>query len=71
MVPFSAVNTDMDGSFVYAVENGIVVKKPVQTGISSAIDVEITEGLNEGDQILTEVNSEISEGMAVTAMPQQ
>lgn len=71
LVPFSAVNTDMDGSFVYVVENGIVVKKPIQTGISSAVDVEITEGLNEGDQILTEVNSGISEGMAVTARPQQ
>ena len=71
LVPFSAVNTDMDGSFVYAVENGIVVKKPVQTGISSAVDVEITEGLNEGDQILTDVTNGISEGMAVTAVAQQ
>ncbi len=71
LVPFSAVNTDMEGSFVYAVENGIVVKKPVQTGISSAVDVEITEGLNEGDQILTDVTNGISEGMAVTAVAQQ
>ena len=71
LVPFSAVNTDMDGSFVYAVENGIVVKKPVQTGISSAVDVEITEGLNEGDQILMDVTGGVSEGMAVMAVPQQ
>lgn len=71
LVPFSAVNTDMDGSFVYTVENGIVVKKPVQTGISSAVDVEITEGLNEGDQILMDVTGGVSEGMAVMAVPQQ
>ena len=71
LVPFSAVNTDMEGSFVYAVENGIIVKKPVQTGISSDMDIEIIEGLNEGDQILTEVNSGIMEGMEVSAVPMQ
>lgn len=61
----------MEGSFVYAVENGIIVKKPVQTGISSDMDIEIIEGLNEGDQILTEVNSSIMEGMEVSAVPMQ
>ena len=71
LVPFSAVNTDMEGSFVYAVENGVIVKKPVQTGISSDLNVEIIEGLNEGDQILTEVNSSIMEGMEVSAVPMQ
>lgn len=71
LVPFSAVNTDMEGSFVYAVENGIIVKKPVQTGISSDLDIEIIEGLKEGDQILTEVNSSIMEGMEVSAVPMQ
>lgn len=69
LVPVSAVNTDKNGDFVYAVENGLVVKKPVQTGISSDMEIEITEGINEGDQILTEVTADIVEGMAVTAMP--
>ena len=71
LVPFSAVNADVDGNFVYAVENGIVVKKPVQTGISSEMDIEIKEGLNENDQILTEVSAGITEGMEVMAVPQQ
>ena len=71
LVPFSAVNADMDGNFVYVVENGIVVRKPVQTGISSDMDIEITEGLNENDQILTEINANITEGMEVMAIPQQ
>ncbi len=71
LVPFSAVNTDMEGSFVYAVENGVIVKKPVQTGISSDLNMEITEGLNEGDQILTEINGNIMEGMEVSAVPMQ
>ncbi len=71
LVPFSAVNADVDGNFVYAVENSIVVKKPVQTGISSEMDIEIKEGLNENDQILTEVSAGITEGMEVMAVPQQ
>lgn len=71
LVPFSAVNTDMEGSFVYAVENGVIVKKPVQTGISSDLNIEIIEGLNEGDQILTEVSAGIAEGMEVMAVPAQ
>lgn len=71
LVPFNAVNSDIDGNFVYAVENGLIVKKPVQTGISSGMDIEITEGLNEGDQILTEVSTNIAEGAEVTAIPMQ
>lgn len=69
VIPISAVNTDKEGDFVYAVDNGIVVRKSVTTGISSDANVEILEGLNEGDQIMTEVSAGITEGMEVTAMP--
>lgn len=69
IIPISAVNTDKEGDFVYAVENGFVVRKPVTTGISSDANIEIVEGLKEGDQIMTEVSAGIAEGMAVTAMP--
>ncbi len=71
VLPASAVNTDMDGQFVYAVENGFVVRKPVETGIASDMNIEITEGLSEGAQVMTEVSSGITEGMAVTAIPAQ
>ncbi len=71
IVPVSAVNTDVDGDFVYAVENGFVVRKPVTTGISDSMNIEITEGLAEGDQVMTEVSAGITEGMAVSAVPQQ
>ncbi len=71
IVPAGAVNTDVDGDFVYAVENGFVVRKPVTTGISDGMNIEITEGLQEGAQVMTEVSSGITEGMAVSAVPQQ
>lgn len=71
LVPVSAVNVDMEGEFVYVVENNILVKKPVVTGISSDLYIQITEGLSEGEQVVTEVAANLQEGMTVMAMPQQ
>ena len=69
VLPVECVNADKDGEFVYAVENGIVVKKTVITGISSDTYIEIKEGLAEGEQVITSVTTDIVEGMAVTAVP--
>ena len=71
LVPVSAVNVDMEGEFVYVVENNILVKKPVVTGISSDLYIQIKEGLSEGEQVVTEVAANLQEGMTVMAMPQQ
>lgn len=68
VVPIEVINSDQEGSFVYAVENGILVKKRVVTGISSNTLCEIVEGLNEGDQIVSNVMMGLEEGMAVTAI---
>lgn len=69
IVPVGAVNVDMDGEFVYVVENNILVKKPVVTGISSDTMVQITEGVTEGEQLVTEVTTGLQEGMTVAVMP--
>lgn len=71
VVPIEVINSDKQSEFVYAVENGIVVKKPVVTGISSDNYCEIKEGLQEGDQIISNVTLGLEEGMAVTAVPQE
>lgn len=71
LVPVSAVNVDMDGEFVYVVENNILVKKPVVTGISSDLYVEVKEGLSEGEQVVVDVSAGLQEGMTVMAMPEQ
>lgn len=71
MIPVGAVNTDKDGDFVYAVENGLVVRKAVTTGISSDTYIEIKDGLTAQAQVLTEITAGITEGMAVTAIPAQ
>ena len=70
LVPITAVNVDMDGEFVYVVENNILVKKPVTTGISTDTMTQIIEGLNGDEQIVTSVTADLYEGMTVAAMPQ-
>ena len=69
VVPVSAVNVDMDGEFIYVVENNVLVRKPVVTGISSDTMIQIVEGISEGDQMVTEVTTGLTEGMAAVAVP--
>ena len=66
----TAVNVDMEGEFVYVVEESILVKKKITTGISSDTMVQVTEGLKEGDQVVTNVSANLMEGMTVMALPQ-
>ena len=70
IVPVEVINSDKNGDFVYAAENGILVRKNVVTGISSDSYCEIKEGLAEGDQIVESIAAYMEEGMAVTAVPQ-
>lgn len=69
IVPMEVISADKDGDFCYAVENETVVKKRLKTGIASDTDIEVLEGLKEGDRIIIDTTM-IEEGMAVTAMPE-
>lgn len=69
VVPVSAVNVDVDGEFIYVIENNTLVRKPVVTGISSDTMIQIVEGISEGDQMVTEVTTGLTEGMAAVAVP--
>ncbi len=71
IVPVEVINSDKNGDFVFAAENGILVRKNVVTGISSDSYCEIKEGLNEGDQIVGSIAAYMEEGMAVTAILQE
>lgn len=68
VVPLEAVNTGKDGNFCYIVENGIVVKKEVETGLASATMVEIKTGLQAGDKVIRSGIEIVEEGMKVTAV---
>lgn len=65
LVPIAAVNTDQTGDFCYVVNDGIVEKRPVTAGLSSEDSIEIVDGLEEGDIVLTDTSMELTEGMQV------
>lgn len=70
MLPVESVSADKEGEFVYLVVDGIVEKRYITLGISSDEYVEVVEGLEETDQVISMVSSELEEGMPVMAMPE-
>lgn len=68
LVPVEAVNADKNGDFVYIVEDNIVVRKEVVTGVSSDSYIEVISGLKENEQVMTEISIDIEEGMEVISI---
>lgn len=62
-VPFSAVNTDLEGDFCYVIADGVVEKRQIKVGLTSEDKMEILEGLSEGEMVVTDAPEEIEEGM--------
>lgn len=71
LLPVEAVNMDNTGSFCYIIENGVLAKKYITTGVSSIEYIQVLEGLAEGDEVVTSsyMGLDMEEGMAVTVMP--
>ena len=64
-VPDSAVFDYTSGSAVFVVENGKAVLRTVTKGIESGDDIEIQEGLSEGDVLLVKPDNSIKEGIKI------
>ena len=71
LLPVEAVNMDNTGNFCYIIENNVLVKKYITTGVSSLEYMQVVEGLSEGDEVVTSayMGMEIAEGMPATVMP--
>ena len=65
IVPISAVNVDREGEFCYIVEGDVAKKVYVKTGITSSTEIEIVEGIKEGDQVRTRINTGLQDGSQV------
>lgn len=70
VVPNECVNSGQDGSFCYVVqEDGVLVRKIVETGLSSDDYIEIKSGLEAGDKVVSGgITTGIQEGVRVTAL---
>lgn len=68
LIPVEAINADRDGDFLYVVEEGVVVRKPILCGISTDLYTEVLEGITENDVIILSSLTEIEEGMPVAIL---
>ena len=53
-LPVEVVNIGKDGSFCYVIEDGLVTKRDITTGISSEDYVEVIDGIKEGEEVISE-----------------
>ena len=64
-LPASAVGTDPNGSFVYVVTQGRIVRQTVKTGIAEAGMIEVVSGLMDGLDVLQSIQGAPSPGTSV------
>lgn len=70
LVPIQCVNYDTKGAFCYVVEEGVIVRRDVTAGISSDTHVQVISGLKAGEQVITDVTTDLNEGMGVIPVPE-
>ena len=69
-LPVEVVNIGKDGSFCYVIEDGLVMKRDITTGISSEDYVEVIDGIKEGEEVISDLG-DYTEGMEVQAVSEQ
>lgn len=67
VLPSEVVNIGKEGSFCYVLEDGIITRKDITTGISSDEYVEVLDGIKEGDEVIRDLGS-LEEGMTAEAV---
>jgi len=68
-LPVSSVGTDPGGKFVYAVEQGRIVRQPVRIGMTEGGIVEIVAGLADKAEVVMIVQGAPPAGTTVKAVP--
>lgn len=70
VVPQRAVSYDQQGHFVWVVkEDGTVERRNIVVGVRSGTDWTVTEGLEDGEQVVVEGLQRMRPGITVTAQP--
>ncbi|NTV89100.1 MAG: efflux RND transporter periplasmic adaptor subunit [Clostridiales bacterium] len=68
VIPMEAITYDKDGNkkvFIVDTKTNTMVEKAIKTGINSDMSVEVTEGLSEGDLLITETKPVYKDGVRV------
>ncbi len=54
LIPYSAFYSDEGGDYCYVIEDGLIAKKYFTAGIATSEYVEVTDGLSEGEAVITD-----------------
>ncbi|MBR1442097.1 MAG: efflux RND transporter periplasmic adaptor subunit [Firmicutes bacterium] len=65
IVPRNTVINKDGEYYVYVIENGLARKTDVTVGIDNGVDIEITSGLKEGDEVVTTGQTYVTDGEGV------
>lgn len=65
-VPSVAVEADLEGSYVFLVENDVVVRQPVEVGELLGDEIEILSGLQGGEQVVVAGLKSLNAGQKVS-----
>jgi HlyD family secretion protein len=68
VLPLTAVTFGEDGPTIQIVENGKVSVRKVITGLVSTSEIEITDGLKEGESVVSRAGTFVRDGDMVTAV---
>jgi HlyD family secretion protein len=68
-VPVTAIGSSPDGNTVMRVKDGVVERVAIKTGIRDGGLVEITEGLSEGDIVVTKAGAFVRSGDKINPVP--
>lgn len=69
LVPSVAVLQSVKNTSVYTVEDGVAVRKTVETGQRNSAQIEILRGLEAGDEIITSGIQSVRDGQTVNVLP--
>jgi hypothetical protein len=66
VIPKETLRHDGQGSYVLLLIGGAVQRRPVNTGVASISDVQVTNGLAEGDEVAMPSDTPLQPGDRVT-----
>jgi HlyD family secretion protein len=66
VIPKETLRRDAHGNFVFLLKSDLVERRPVTTGVASITEIQVTEGLAEGDGIALPTDLPLKTGDHVT-----
>lgn len=66
ILPLDAVYYDNNQPYVYLYQDGVTVKREIQTGVASTDEVEIVSGVSAGDKVILTWHPSLTDGAVVT-----